>query len=85
MVKEYKIPVINYVNFKVNLTKIYNKIKEEYPDAEDDEVYNIFGDSIAYYINETKKVPALNEMNSEVDGILDEVWYDFGEWLKTKK
>ena len=89
--KKYEIPVIKRITFEVDFNKVYNAIKKEYPNFDNDDIYNEFGDNTEDYLKEV--CPELkginlcedNEVWESVDHITYSIWKDFKEWLKTKK
>lgn len=88
---KYEIPVIKRITFEVDFRKVYNAIKKVYPDFDDDDIYNEFGDNTEDYIKEV--CPELKDINlcednevwESVDHITYSIWKDFGKWIKENK
>lgn len=87
---EYYFPVTSYVEFNLDLDKVYKYIKCKYPDMDDDEIYNEFGDNMKLYIlelgdmTEEKKKQFQEAYGPEYDSMLDDIWADFEVYLGEK-
>lgn len=86
-VREYSFPVTTYVDFDLDFDKVYSYIKNKYPELDNDDIYNEFGDNLEYYILECgeltdeEKEMLRNANGQEYDEFLDDVWDDFERYL----
>lgn len=91
--KKYEIPVIKRITFEVDFNKVYNAIKKEYPNFDDDDIYIEFGNNMEDYLKEV--CPKMKDVSFHVireycgvttaEYIVDTIWTDFVKWIKENK
>lgn len=79
-IKRYPIIVKTEKEIEIDFKKIYDCIRNEYPDADIYYIGDTFGDNFDYYLEKVFQFNFLGELDADA---VEAIWKDFYDWLET--